>query len=134
EGVRLAAEADVAQAHEARVRHIARSLGLRVRFTYPEAVELSQWQLPVVVSLGGGNVAVVTAISKEGMARVLLAGGQGLEQPVPLTDLLRQAGSVVLARPAGSVPDARVDAYIKPFREDWLRRIIVRDWKAYVSV
>src|SRR5690606_29336132 len=111
-----------------------RSLGLRVRFTHPVASDLSHWQLPVVLSLADGDVAVVTAISNEGTASVLLAGGEGLEQPVPLADLLQQAKYVVLARPARSVPDARVDAYIRPFREDWLRRIIARDWKAYISV
>jgi len=134
EGARLAAEADLAQSEEARVRHIARSLGLRVRFTHPVASDLSHWQLPVVLSLADGDVAVVTAISNEGTASVLFAGGEGLEQPVPLADLLQQAKYVVLARPARSVPDARVDAYIRPFREDWLRRIIARDWKAYISV
>lgn len=134
EGARLAAEADMAKTEEARVRHIARNLGLRVRLTQPDASELSHWQLPVVLALADGNVAVVTAIAKDGTASVLFAEGQGLEQPVPLADLLQQTKYVVLARPARSVADARVDAYIKPFREDWLRRIIARDWRSYISV
>jgi len=131
---RLAAGADLARSEDERIRHIARSLGLRLRFIKPDHAGLNHWQLPIAGSPTSGNEAVVTATSKESIANVVLAGEEGLAQPVPLAELLRQADRLILARPARSVPDARVDAYIKPFREDWLRRIILKDWRAYGSV
>lgn len=134
ETVRLTAAADRAKTEEERIRHIARSLGLRVRFMDPRGAELSHWQLPAALWLASGDVVVVTAVSKDGIANVMVAGDEGLAQPIPVADLLKQAERIVLARPARSVPDARVDTYIKPYREDWLRRIIMKDWRSYGAV
>lgn len=134
EGVRLAAEADIARPQDERIRRIGRSLGLRLRFVPSDQAGLNHWQLPAAVSLTTGDVAVITAISKDGIANVILAGEEGLAQPIPIASLIGQADHLILARPARSVPDARVDDYIKPFREDWLRRIILKDWRTYGSV
>lgn len=41
---------------------------------------------------------------------------------------------MVLARPARSVSDARVDDYIRPYREDWLRQIVLGNWRAYGAI
>jgi ATP-binding cassette subfamily C protein LapB len=134
ETVRLTAAVDLAKSEEERIRHIARSLGLRVRFANPKGTELNHWQLPAAVWLASGDVVVVTAVSKDGIANVMVAGDEGLAQPIPIAELLKQAERVVLARPARSAPDARVDTYIKPHREDWLRRIILKDWRSYGAV
>jgi len=134
ESARIAALADTATAAEARISLIGRNLGLWLRFVEPDLSGFSHWQLPVVVELDDGSIAVIKAISKEGIASVIFAGEQGLEQPVPLDELQSQATRVVLARPARAVPDARIDAYIKPYRVDWLRRIILNDWRAYSCV
>ncbi len=37
-------------------------------------------------------------------------------------------------RPESSVPDARVDEYIKPFEKNWFWSIVLNDWKRYIDV
>lgn len=134
EGVRLAAAADGSKSEEQRIRHIARNLGLRLRFVVPEQAKFNHWHLPVAVALSNGNAALITAISCDGIANVVLGGEEGLSQAMPLNRLMEQVERIVLARPARAVTDIRVDDYIKPFREDWLRRIILNDWRSYGAV
>ncbi len=37
-------------------------------------------------------------------------------------------------RPESSVPDARVDEYIKPFEKNWFWSIVLKDWKRYIDI
>lgn len=134
EGVRQAALADRGTSAAERIRSIARGMGLNVRFAAPSQIDLSAWHLPFLLQLKGGHVAVVHKLSNDGKAGIWLSGEQGMERPVALQSLLGQTELVVLARPARAVPDARVDAYIKPFRENWLRKIVFNNFGAYGHV
>lgn len=41
---------------------------------------------------------------------------------------------IYIIRPEKSVPDARVDEYIKPYQSSWFWSIVLRDWKRYIDV
>nr|WP_246666213.1 type I secretion system permease/ATPase [Aquamicrobium sp. LC103] len=113
---------------------LARTIGLRVKFAEPGTIELSSWQLPLIARLRGGQVGVVKSLGAAGEASVILHGDRGLETPIPIEELLRNLEAVVIPRPARAIPDARVDAYIRPYEDNWLRRIILRDLRPYGHV
>lgn len=119
--------------HE-RIVDLARSMGLRLKLAAADQAVVSSWQLPVAVQLGNGQVGVIKSLSDEGIAGVVFHGDQGLETPVPAAELFGNAVAVAIVRPAKSIPDARVDAYIRPYEEHWLRRIILRDLCPYGHV
>jgi len=132
QSVRLHAAWSTLTEREERIRSIARTAGLRLKFVRPETIPSRQ--CPMILQLRSGRVCVVHAISSDGIAGVIASGDEGMERPVPLKRLMQRAELVALARPASSVPDARVDAYIQPYREHWLRRIILRDLRPYGHV
>lgn len=119
---------------EGGVRAIARSIGLTVRFAPAAHTTLSSWRLPLIAVLDDGELALVTAIGADGEASITLAGSGGLTASMKVAELAEAATLYVLPRPARSAPDARVDAYIRPFEENWLRRILLRDGPAYTHV
>lgn len=131
---KLVAHADLSEEAGAKIQAVARHLGLELRFLVPQSVSLSSWHVPFILQRKDGQIAVVTTISKDRIAAVRLEGKQALEQAIPLETLLEETAFVVLARPTKTVPDARVDAYIKPYKENWLRRIILRDPGSYSHV
>ncbi len=135
QGVKLAAVAvDPKATDETKLQAVARRMGLGIKLVDPRNINLSIWHVPFILELTDGQLAVVHKISKDREAGVWLSGEQGLEHAFPLDRLVAQTRRVLLARPARAVPDARVDAYIKPFEENWLRRIIFRDLGSYSHV
>lgn len=133
QGVRQAALWNPDDDPQEAVRRLARRTGLQVKFGKPDA-KLSNWHLPVIVRTSTGDVGVVTTVGESGIANVIFSGDEGLETPVPLSELLRDADLLAIPRPARSIPDTRVDTYIRPFQENWLRRIILRDLRPYGHV
>ncbi|WP_084032925.1 type I secretion system permease/ATPase [Chelativorans sp. J32] len=133
QGVRQAALWNPDDDPQETVRRLARRTGLQVKFGKPDA-KLSNWHLPVIVRTSTGDVGVVTTVGESGIANVIFSGDEGLETPVPLSELLRDADLLTIPRPARSIPDTRVDTYIRPFQENWLRRIILRDLRPYGHV
>lgn len=116
-----------------RIATIARNLGLRTSFSQPEGFRLGSAHLPLIVELRDGSVLVVNATAA-GEASVVPYGTSGLESRVTLAGLLADARRIVHARPASQIPDERVDAYIQPYREHWLRQIFALDIKTYGNV
>lgn len=131
---RLAAQWELGAGEEARIRTLARAIGLSVRFVAPSAMRLTSWRLPVIVRLDDGEIALIEGIEADGAARLTLTGEHGGQTHRPLEALLAQATGFVVPRPARSAPDMRVDTYIRPFEEHWLRRILWRDAPAYGHV
>ncbi len=117
-----------------RVRNIARVLGLKTSFLAPNKFQPTSWHVPFLLQLKTGEIAVVKAISSDGQASVTFSGENGLERAFPLADLLDATQIVIIARPARTVPDARVDDYIKPFEDNWLRKIAFHDLGSYGHV
>lgn len=116
-----------------RVRQMARQAGLTVRQVAPRLDTLNPWRLPVVLQLRDGQVAVVTAISAQGL-RVMLGGDQGAETVCTIDELQPALEAMAVLRPAQSAPDSRVDAYIRPVEPHWLRQIVLADWRPYAHI
>lgn len=135
QGLKLVgASIDPKATDEMKLHAMARRMGLGIKLVDPQNINLSNWHVPFILELTDGQLAVVHKISTDREAGVWLSGEQGLEHAFPLDALVVQTRHVLLARPARTVPDARVDAYIKPFEENWLRRIIFRDLGSYSHV
>ena len=113
---------------------ISRQVGLNLRKASFSQDVLNPWRLPVMIELQDGQVAVIDKVDNEGNASVQISGDQGLAQSFS-TEMLRQhVKSVYILRPETSVPDARVDDYIKPYEESWFWSIVLRDWKRYMDI
>jgi ATP-binding cassette subfamily C protein LapB len=113
---------------------LARQVGLSCAPGKSDAAQLSPWRLPVVVQLRDGQVAVVETQSADGKLGVVQSGDGGLRSSVDRDTLLRETARVIVLRPSRSVPDARIDDYIKPYEPHWFRRIVLRDWRPYGHV
>ena len=59
---------------------------------------------------------------------------RGLAQTLTLNVLQSNIRHFYILRPEKSVPDARVDEYIKPYESSWFWSIVLRDWKRYIDV
>lgn len=131
---RLAGLWDITSPEQNRVRALARPLGLALRFADPAAIRLTSWRLPVIACLADGELALITALDGDGEAMFTVAGESDMPARRPLAELLAAATLVVVPRPARSAADARVDTYIRPYEEHWLRRILLQDARAYGHV
>ena len=113
---------------------ITRQVGLNVRKADFTTDVLNPWRLPVVVEFNDGQVAVIEKVDNSGNASLQLSGDQGLSQTFNLHELQANAKRVYIFRPETSVPDARVDEYIKPYEKSWFWDIVLKDWKRYTDI
>lgn len=113
---------------------ITRQVGLNVRKADFSMDVLNPWRLPVVVEFNNGQVAVIEKVDNEGNASLQLSGDQGLSQTFNLHELQANASRVYIFRPETSIPDARVDEYIKPYEKSWFWDIVLKDWKRYTDI
>ena len=113
---------------------ITRQVGLNVRKADFTTDVLNPWRLPVVVEFNNGQVAVIEKVDNEGNASLQLSGDQGLSQTFNLHELQANASRVYIFRPETSIPDARVDEYIKPYEKSWFWDIVLKDWKRYTDI
>lgn len=113
---------------------VTRQMGLNVRKVNFSEDFLSPWHLPLVVEFSGGQVAVIEKVDSNGACSLQFSGEKGLSQTFE-PDVLRQyVKSAYVIRPEKSVPDARVDEYIKPFEQSWFWSIVLKDWKRYFDI
>ncbi|TCB62079.1 type I secretion system permease/ATPase [Acinetobacter terrae] len=113
---------------------ITRQVGMSWRKSAFSTDLINPWRLPVVVEFYDGQVGVVEKVDAEGNANIQLSGDQGLAQTLTLNVLQSNIRQVYILRPEKSVPDARVDEYIKPYESSWFWSIVLRDWKRYIDV
>lgn len=113
---------------------MARQVGMSVRKAAFSDDLVNPWRLPVIVEFNGGQVAVIDKVDSEGNSSVQFSGDQGLAQTLTLEQLKEHARYVYVLRPEKSVPDARVDEYIKPFEKNWFWSIVLKDWKRYMDI
>ena len=134
EAIRIAAEwnGKAGERHpiQQRVQQLARQVGLAVRWVAPDPTRLTPWRLPLMVQLKDGQVGVVTAMTAEGFT-LELGGDGGLSTTLDAAALGAALARMAVVRPARSVPDSRVDEYIKPFEPGWLRQLVLADMRPY---
>lgn len=113
---------------------ITRQVGLNIRQADFSTDVLNPWRLPVVVELNDGQVAVIEKVDATGNVSLQLSGDQGLSQSFSVQQLQAHAKRVYIFRPETSVPDARVDEYIKPYEKSWFWDIVLKDWRRYTDI
>ena len=134
EQIRLQLEWNKYQSVDDLLSIITRQVGLNVRHADFTADVLNPWRLPVVVEFNDGQVAVIEKVDNQGNASLQLSGDQGLSQSFNLQELKANAKQVYIFRPETSVPDARVDEYIKPYEKSWFWDIVLKDWRRYTDI
>ena len=90
--------------------------------------------MPILVEFKDGQVGVVDKADSEGNVSVQLSGDQGLSQKFSISSLKQDIKTVYIFRPEKSVPDARIDEYIKPYETSWFWSIVLQDWKRYIDI
>ena len=113
---------------------VTKQVGLSVRKNKFEAGLMNPWRLPLLIEFNSGEVGVVERIDADGNASVQLSGDEGLSQVFPIERLNHGVRNVYILRPESSVPDMRVDEYIKPYEKDWFWSIVLKDWKRYIDI
>ncbi len=134
EGARVAMAWSQGLTENRMLERLAHQIGLEARFVaYSEGL-LDPWRLPVVAEFSGGQVGVIESFDGDGLVGVKFSGDQGLASSVRVDSLKDSIRRVVILRPASSVPDARVDEYIKPYQANWFWKIALKDWRRYLDV
>ncbi|GAA5006785.1 type I secretion system permease/ATPase [Acinetobacter puyangensis] len=113
---------------------IARQVGLTIKKTNFNQEIFDPWRLPVLAIFDNGQVGVIEKIDNEGQVAVQFSGDEGLSKSFPLTALKNIIQEIYIIRPESSIPDARVDEYIKPYQKNWFWSIVLKDWKRYVDI
>ncbi|MCU4580416.1 type I secretion system permease/ATPase [Acinetobacter gyllenbergii] len=113
---------------------ISRQVGLNVRRVAFSDDVINPWRLPVLVELADGQVGVIDKADGSGHVSVQLSGDQGLSQKFAVGALKHIIKNVYVLRPEQSVPDARIDEYIKPYEPSWFWSIVLQDWKRYIDI
>lgn len=106
---------------------ITRQIGLSIRKVDFSADMLNPWRLPVLVGFIDGQVGVIEKADTQGNVSVQLSGDQGLAQTFTAETLSQVVNVAYILRPESSIPDARVDEYIKPYSDNWFWEIALRD-------
>ncbi|AGB79433.1 type I secretion system ATPase, LssB family [Enterobacteriaceae bacterium strain FGI 57] len=113
---------------------IARQLGLGLRYTPPDLSLIDPWRLPLIAVLDNDAVAVISRMDGEGNF-ILLMSGDGEQQTVVNRDeLASRLTSLAVARPQDTIPDVRVDEYIKPYKKNWFWQLALKDWRRYSDI
>ncbi|MCJ8162478.1 type I secretion system permease/ATPase [Acinetobacter zhairhuonensis] len=111
-----------------------RQIGLHYRKCNFSLDEISPWHLPVLIEMQDGQVGVFDKIDANGNLSVQLSGDQGLAQVFTFETLKPHVANIYVLRPEKSVPDVRVDEYVKPYDPSWFWSIVLRDWKRYLDI
>ena len=113
---------------------VTRQIGMNLRKAAFSAEALSPWRLPMIIEMQDGQVGVLDKVDASGNASIQFSGDQGLAQTLTLDMLINNAANVYILRPEKSVPDVRIDEYVKPYEASWFWSIVLRDWKRYLDV
>lgn len=114
-------------------RQLARQAGLSLQFLPFDELVNTPWHCPFIVHLRDSTVAVVERIERNGRLWLRLPGEQQAN-PVATEQVSGDVVKAAVARPFSSVRDERVDDFLKPYEESWLKRIIFMDIRPYMHV
>lgn len=113
---------------------MARQLGLGLRNIEPDVEKLDPWRLPLLAEFDDGLIAVIVRMDKEHQISLRFSGDGGLETVLTRDELATRLKGLMVLRPLESVPDARVDDYIKPYQKNWFWQLALKDWRRYGDI
>lgn len=121
-----------------RLERLARDLGLQWRWATAKSListpaEFAR-ELPLILELRDGSVLMAQTVDLRGCLEVFDLGPAGLRRELGPQQWQDQIQRVLVLRPQVSVPDARVDDYIKPFEPNWLVGLLTKDAWRYADV
>ena len=94
---------------------VTRQIGMNLRKAAFSAEALSPWRLPMIIEMQDGQVGVLDKVDASGNASIQFSGDQGLAQTLTQDMLIQNVANVYILRPEKSVPDVRIDEYVKPY-------------------
>jgi ATP-binding cassette subfamily C protein LapB len=113
---------------------ISRQMGMSLRKVEFSEDILNPWRLPLLIEMRDGQVGVLNTLDAYGNVNIQFSGDQGLAQVLTVELLKQNISNVYLLRPEKSIPDVRIDEYIKPYEQSWFWSIVLRDWKRYIDI
>lgn len=113
---------------------LSRQAGLSFHMLSAPEKAIAQWRLPVVVDLKNGQLAVIEHFDGEDTVDICVIDGERQTNRVALSRLLPEIRFVAALRPLSALKDSRVDAYISRFSPDWLKELVMVDWRPYGPV
>lgn len=114
---------------------LADILGLELKALTTKRGGLDAWHPPVLLFTGDDDVVVIDTLSKDGIASFTrFQNGLTLRNELPVTELIDPACRVFMVRPRRRLTDARVDSYIAPVTDNWLRKTLFPDLLPYGTV
>lgn len=116
------------------LRSMARQAGLSLSVIKLKKSELTSWRLPLVVQFKQGQIAVLDSMDQKGQVGITYSGDEGIKSSITEQELLDNVTLAVVLRPSHTVPDARIDDYIKPHDKGWFKKIVLRDWRPYSHI
>lgn len=116
------------------LRGIARQAGLALNVIKLDKNALTAWRLPLVVQFKQGQIAVLDTMDQKGQVGITYIGDGSVKSSITEQELLDNITLAVVLRPTHTVPDARIDDYIKPHDKNWFKKIVLRDWRPYSHV
>lgn len=113
---------------------ISRQIGLKIQKADFSTEWLNTWRLPLLLEFKEGQVGVLHKIDRQGNISISFSGENGLSQTIKIEDIVESALNIYIIRPDRTVPDARVDDYIRPYTKGWFWSLVLKDWKRHIDV
>lgn len=115
---------------DAHLRDLARQAGLSLKPLPLDLSGMTPWRLPLIAELDGGQVAVITGVAGDQLT-LAFSGDGGVQSQIAAAELQPHLRRLAVVRPLNNQRDARIDDYIKPVDDQWLRRLVLVDWRPY---
>ncbi|MEG8054770.1 hypothetical protein QP185_19020 [Sphingomonas aerolata] len=131
---RLAAHWELGNDDEARIRTLARATGLGVQFVLRRGDAADELAAAADRPAARRRDRADRGDRRGGPGPADRAGRPGGSTHLPIDQLTAGATGYVIPRPSRSAPDTRIDAYIRPFQDHWLRDILMADAPSYGHV
>lgn len=134
EQVRTVISHETQTPRELLLEDMARQLGLGLHRAAADISLIDPWRMPLLADFGDGQIAVLTRMDAEGNVVLQFSGEGALETVLPRAELAGRLKNLLVLRPLESVPDARVDDYVKPWQKNWFWSLALRDWRRYGDI
>ncbi|WP_054177786.1 type I secretion system permease/ATPase [Trabulsiella odontotermitis] len=113
---------------------LSRQAGLSFYQLTPSTEAISHWRLPVVASLNDGQLVVIEHFDGQETVDICLIDHEQRTNRLPLNTLLAEIRFIAVLRPLSALRDSRVDAYVTRFSPDWMKALVLADWRPYGPV
>lgn len=113
---------------------MCRQIGLHYKKDQFRRDILHPWRLPVMVEFNNHQVGIIEKMDNSNHLSIQFSGEHGLSQQFSIDEVMPLIQHVYILRPEHSIPDARIDEYIKPYEANWFWSIVLQDWKRYIDI